>query len=201
VKVAQLTQLMAHSLTPTIRTRLAALLSEASALAGWAALDLGEASRSWKHHEQAKAAAREADSTPLVAHAIAQQAVILNDLSEADLAVKQLAEARSQAAVAPPLLRAWLAAAHGEGLAAAGHRTEALRAFDAAETLLPTDPIDPTMPFLFLGGTHLARWRGHALATLGVERRNWHTCSVNMPRCCRSSAYRHARRDGWSPAP
>jgi hypothetical protein len=39
---------MAYSLSPAIRTRLAALLSEASALAGWAALDLGEISRSWE---------------------------------------------------------------------------------------------------------------------------------------------------------
>jgi tetratricopeptide (TPR) repeat protein len=65
------------------------------------------------------------------------------------------------------LLRAWLAAAHGEGLAAAGRRDDALRAFDAAGGLLPSDPVDPSLPFLFLGGAHLDRWRGNALARLG----------------------------------
>ena len=44
----------------------------------------------------------------------------------------------------------------------------ALRAFDAAAALLlPVDPEDPALPFLFLGGAHLDRWRGHALARLG----------------------------------
>ena len=52
-------------------------------------------------------------------------------------------------------------------LAGVGDRNGALRAFDDAETLLPADPVDPTLPFLFLGGAHLARWRGSALAQLG----------------------------------
>jgi tetratricopeptide (TPR) repeat protein len=64
-------------------------------------------------------------------------------------------------------LRAWLAAAHGETLAATGHRDYALRAFDDADALLPADPADPALPFLFLGGAHLDRWRGSALAQLG----------------------------------
>jgi tetratricopeptide (TPR) repeat protein len=65
------------------------------------------------------------------------------------------------------LLRAWLAAAHGEALAANGARDAALRAFDDAHALLPADPADPELPFLFLGGAHLDRWRGNALAQLG----------------------------------
>ena len=36
------------------------------------------------------------------------------------------------------------------------------RAFDDAQALLPADPVDPALPFLFLGGTHLNRWRGNA---------------------------------------
>jgi hypothetical protein len=51
-------------------------------------------------------------------------------------------------------------------LAADGRRDEALRAFDVAGALLPADPADPTLPFLFLGSVHLDRWRGHALARL-----------------------------------
>ena len=64
-------------------------------------------------------------------------------------------------------MSAWLAAAHGETLAAAGNRDGALRAFDDAQALLPADPVDPALPFLFLGGSHLDRWRGNALAQVG----------------------------------
>src|SRR5436853_7771935 len=106
---------------------------------------------SWNHHELAKQAAREADSSGLLAHALAQQAFVLSEVGEVRLAIAQLAEARNLVKQsAPRLLRAWLAAAHGEGLAAAGRRDEALSAFDAAGTLLPTNPVDPTLPFLFL---------------------------------------------------
>ena len=64
-------------------------------------------------------------------------------------------------------MTAWLAAAHGETLAASGNRDGALRAFDDAQALLPADPVDPALPFLFLGGSHLDRWRGNALAQVG----------------------------------
>ena len=64
-------------------------------------------------------------------------------------------------------MSAWLAAAHGETLAASGNRDDALRAFDDAQALLPADPVDPALPFLFLGGSHLDRWRGNALAQVG----------------------------------
>jgi len=65
------------------------------------------------------------------------------------------------------LLRCWLAAAHGEGLAEAGQRDAALRAFDEANSILPAEPNDPDLPYLMLNPTHLKRWRGNALATLG----------------------------------
>lgn len=144
------------------------MLTEASALAGWEALDRNAIRSAWDHHEVAKAAAREADSPLLLAHSMAQQAFILIDIDRIDLAVGQLAEARALAGrVAPGLLQAWLAAAHGEGLAAAGRRDDALRAFDAAGALLPSDPVDPALPFLFLSGAHLDRWRGNALSKLG----------------------------------
>jgi tetratricopeptide (TPR) repeat protein len=167
-KERQVSTLQSHSLSPKIRAGLAALLVEVSALAGWEALDRHQLSSSWAHHEQAKIAAREASSSALLAHALAQQAVILIDNGDPHAAVAQIAEARTLVRrSAPPLLRAWLAAAHGESLAAAGRRSDALRAFDEADALLPPDPIDPELPFLFLGGAHLDRWRGHALAQLG----------------------------------
>ncbi|HEY0639833.1 MAG TPA: hypothetical protein VGD67_19475 [Pseudonocardiaceae bacterium] len=165
-KAEQLAALLTHSLTPATRSRLAELLAHARALAGWAALDLGRLTQSWQHHEQAKTAAHESDSAALLAHATAQQAVILIDLGERDAAVSQLGTARDLTTAAPPLLTAWLAAAHGEGLASAGNRTEALRAFDAADACLPPNPAEPVLPFLFLDEAHLHRWRGHAMSVL-----------------------------------
>lgn len=167
-KVEQVRQLHSFSLVPAVRVGLGCVLSELAALAGWEALDRYAIRRAWDHHEVAKRAAREADSAALLAHATAQQALVLAELREVRHAVDQLEVARTLVGrTAPGVLRAWLAAAHGEGLAAAGQRDEALRAFDAASTLLPPDPADPMLPFLFLEGAHLDRWRGHALARLG----------------------------------
>ena len=167
-KVEQVRHLHSYSVSPGVRAELARLLSELGALAGWEALDRYEIGSAWEHHEMAKQAAREAGAHGLLAHTIAQQAFVLCELGEVGPAVAQLAQARTLVKrTAPGLLRAWLAAAHGEGLAAAGHRDEALRAFDAAGSLLPADPVDPALPFLFLKGAHLDRWRGHALARLG----------------------------------
>jgi tetratricopeptide (TPR) repeat protein len=167
-KVEQVRQLHTYCLTPSVRGALAGVLAELGALAGWEALDRYEIGRAWEHHEAAKQAARDADAPGLLAHAVAQQAFVLSEIGEVRAAVEQLAGARTLVnRTAPRLLRAWLAAAYGEGLAADGRRDEALRAFDAAGTLLPADPVDPALPFLFLGSVHLDRWRGHALARLG----------------------------------
>src|SRR4051812_36386643 len=149
------------------RTALAGALAEASALAGWLALDRDDHDQAWRHHERAKHAAREANSPVLLAHATAQESFILVGLDEAEPAATQVAHARALADGGPALMSAWLAAAHGETLAAAGNRDGALRAFDDAQALLPSDPVDPTLPFLFLGGSHLDRWRGNALAQVG----------------------------------
>lgn len=166
--IKQLQEMLSFSTMRGQRQALAGVLTEASALAGWEALDRNAIRQAWEHHEIAKAAAREAGSPILLAHSTAQQAFILIDVGEVEAAVGQLAEARALAErTAPPLLRAWTAAAHGEGLAAAGQRDDALRAFDTADTYLPTDPVDPALPFLFLGGAHLDRWRGNALSKLG----------------------------------
>lgn len=166
--LTQLERFLGYSTTGGQRTALAGVLAETAALAGWEALDRTAVGSAWDHHEMAKAAAREAESPHLLAHATAQQAFILLDLGGTRLAVEQLEAARSLVnGNAPALLRAWLAAAVGEGLAADGRRDEALRAFETADTLLPNDPADPALPFLFLAGTHLDRWRGNALSKLG----------------------------------
>jgi tetratricopeptide (TPR) repeat protein len=66
----------------------------------------------------------------------------------------------------PRILRAWLAAAHGEALAAHGDYTASLHAFDHAARLLPDGPTGEK-PYVALDPVHLARWRGHALARFG----------------------------------
>lgn len=167
-KIEQVRDLHAHSLTPTIRTQLARLLSELNALAGWQAFDRCAIVQAWEHHERAKQAAHDAEAPELRAHAAAQQAFILSDVGNVSAAVTQLTGARSLVKrTASRLLRAWLTAARAEGLATAGQRAAALREFDAAASLMPSDAVDLDLPFVFLQGAHLNRWRGHALARLG----------------------------------
>ncbi|WP_243789395.1 tetratricopeptide repeat protein [Saccharopolyspora gloriosae] len=166
--IDQVSNLLGHSTLSGHREALAGVLTEASTLAGWEALDRSAHGQAWEHYERAKTAAREAMSLPLLAHATAEQAFVLIDIGETEAAAEQLAVAREVAGdAAPSLLRAWLAAAHGEGLSAVGQRDDALRAFDQADQLLPAEPVDPALPFLFLGGSHLDRWRGNALSKLG----------------------------------
>lgn len=150
------------------RAALARALVEAGTLAGWQALDRVALRSAWDLHERAILAAREAGSVPLLAHAIAQQAILLVDLGEVDAAVEQVREARVLAgASAPAVVGAWLAAAEGEVRAAAGDRDGALGAFDDAGDLAPVGLRDAEFPFVFLDDGHLRRWRGQALAVLG----------------------------------
>jgi tetratricopeptide (TPR) repeat protein len=168
--VRQIESVRTFSVSAMHRERLAAILTDARTLAGWTALDRGSQLQAWQYHEDAKVSAREADSPYLLAHATAQQAVILLDIGEPAAAVELLEHARYVAENrAPSLLRTWLAAAHGEGLAAAGRHDESLHAFDQAHALMPSDPVDPQMPFLLLNDGHLSRWRGSALLRLGNQ--------------------------------
>ncbi|MGH3913847.1 MAG: hypothetical protein ACRDTC_10625 [Pseudonocardiaceae bacterium] len=166
-KICQVQRLTAHSLTPSTREPLAALLSEMHTLAGWQALDLGNVVESWQHYEHSRSSAAQSDSIPHESHAAAEQAFVLLDTAATDDAVELLDGARHRAdSASPPILRAWLAAAHGEALAMNGDRNASLRAFDRAATLLPADPTDE-QPYVALDTVHLARWRGHALAHFG----------------------------------
>lgn len=167
-QIRQVQDLLTHSIGGA-RAQLAGALMEASTLAGWQALDRAALNQAWTHYERAKTAARESTSPTSLTHALGEQAFLLIDLDETTAAVDQLAYARSLATrTTSALLRAWLAAAHGEALASAGYADDARRAFDHADALLPANPADPDLPFLFLGGSHLDRWRGHALARLGA---------------------------------
>jgi tetratricopeptide (TPR) repeat protein len=166
--INEVEHLLRHTIIRQHRQALAAALADASTLAGWDALDSGSIRQAWAHHEQAKTAARECGSAALLAHATGQQAFILIDIGNTADALSLLVEAQSIAGEhTPRLLRAWLAAAVGEGYAAAGDREGALRAFDQANALLSTETTHPELSFLFLGGSHLARWRGNVLAQLG----------------------------------
>jgi tetratricopeptide (TPR) repeat protein len=166
-KIRQVDRLTTYSLAPGIREPLAALLSEMHTLAGWQALDLGDITDSWHHYEQSRAAAAQSDSIPYQCHAAAEQAFVLIDAGATGDAVDLLDHARRRAdTTAPRILRSWLAAAHGEALAASGDRTASLHAFDHAAGLLPEDPSDER-PYVALDTVHLARWRGHALARFG----------------------------------
>ncbi|MCA1707530.1 MAG: hypothetical protein LC808_31375 [Actinobacteria bacterium] len=163
-KIRQVERLITHSLAPGTREPLAALLSEMHTLAGWQALDLGDINGSWQHYEQSRSAAAQSDSIAHQSHAAAEQAFVLIDAGATRDAVDLLDSARRRAdTTAPCVLRAWLAAAHGEALAAHADRAASLHAFDQAAQLLPDDPIDER-PYVALDAIHLARWRGHALA-------------------------------------
>ncbi|WIX83303.1 hypothetical protein QRX50_22350 [Amycolatopsis carbonis] len=168
VKIDQVTQLHSYSLSAGTRAQLAALLAELSALAGWQALDQGRVSTAWNHYERAKQVAHESDDAAFARHVEAEQAFVLLDIGHAIDAVDLLAATESDArGDGSPLLRAWLAAAHGEALAASDRPLESLRAFDRAESLLPAGPSTDDGPYLVLDSVHLARWRGNALARIG----------------------------------
>ncbi|WP_132123993.1 hypothetical protein [Actinocrispum wychmicini] len=170
VKVGQVKRLLSHSLSPDARARLAALLAELCMLAGWQALDLRNATESWEHYEQAKSAASESNSEAFEAQTAAQQAFVLIDIEKTSDAAALLAESREKATnSSPAVIRAWLAAAHGETLAANGQVSECLRAFAQAANLLPTDTSTVDGPYVALDPVHLDRWRGHALARLGTS--------------------------------
>jgi transcriptional regulator with XRE-family HTH domain len=66
-----------YSLRPGNREQLARVLADASALAGWQAVDMGRLPRAWEHFERATAAAREAGDACLLAFAAGEQAYVL----------------------------------------------------------------------------------------------------------------------------
>jgi transcriptional regulator with XRE-family HTH domain len=157
-----------HSLRPGARQALAAALADASALAGWQAIDMGRLPRAWDHFERAVAAARESGDPSLLAHAAAEQAYVLLDLRQPldALAMVQAATAGAGSTV-PARMLAWLHAAEAEMAASADDPGTCRRALDRAARILPPGPGDPGLPYLSLDAAHLARWRGNCLVTAG----------------------------------
>ncbi|WP_424184928.1 tetratricopeptide repeat protein [Actinokineospora sp. G85] len=163
-KAQQVENLRVHSLTPTVRSELGRLQAELCTLAGWQALDLGLLSEAWTFYEMGKAAAADSGRPLHLAHVWAEQAFILIDLGlyKEAVAVLENLDTRS----APGQLRAWFLAALGEAYAASGQVDDSRRAFDAAAQL-PLGDFNPHGPYVALNQTHLARWRGNALARTG----------------------------------
>lgn len=162
--VDQISSVLHHSVG-NHRAVLAESLAEAAALAGWQALDRADLRASWDYHEIGKSAAMESQSVSVTAHLAAQQGFVLLDSDQPALAVEAMTRASEHGRAAPPLMRAWLAAARAEAFAAVGDAEATKNSLDEARAL-PTDPNDK-VPYLMLSEEHLARWAGHCLARLG----------------------------------
>ncbi|MEU7877942.1 helix-turn-helix domain-containing protein [Microbispora bryophytorum] len=168
---AQITQIERahhHAIRPGIRTKLAHVLSETAALAGWQAIDTCALKDAWDYHERAIAAAREAEDPALLAYACGQQAYVLADLGRPAEATELLQYTRtSYDRRVPGHLRTWLAAAEAEAAAVLGDETTCRTALDQAAALLPEGDADPSLPYVSLNLHHLARWRGNCLVRFG----------------------------------
>lgn len=168
--LATLENALAYAVLPTARRPVAEVLASASTLAGWQALDVGAVDRAWRHYETARRAAVEAENPALLAHAMGEQAYVLVDAGRINLAVQLIREARRSAlGRSPARLLAWLAAAEAEMTAISGDESACRAALDQASAALPSgaESRDADVPGVFLNASHLARWRGNALAQLG----------------------------------
>jgi len=157
-----------YSLRPGNRQLLARALADASALAGWQAIDMSRLPCAWAHFERATAAAREAGDPCLLAFAAGEQAYVLLDLhrpAEA-LAMVRAAYAETSAAI-PHQVRSWLRAAEAEMAAAAGEESACRHALDGAAQEISYGAASEDLPYLALNETHLARWRGNCLVMFG----------------------------------
>jgi len=122
-----------YSLRPGNRQQLAAVLADASALAGWQAIDMGHLPRAWAHFERATAAAREAGDACLLAFAAGEQAYVLLDLHRPAEALAMVRAAYEETRTAiPHQIRGWLRAAEAEMAAAAGQESICRNALDSA---------------------------------------------------------------------
>lgn len=165
----QITDMLAYSVAPGVREPLAAAAAEVAALAGWQALDLGDPARAWRHHEVAKAVARDSGSPAVAAHVTAQQGYALIDVGRGEDAVQLMRHARQEAGgTVPAVLQSWLWAAEGEALASAGEERGSRLAIDEASRYLPSSAEGAELPYIVLDERHLRRWRGHCLARLGA---------------------------------
>lgn len=170
--LARLEDALTFAVLPESRRPVAQALAGAATLAAWQALDAGAVERAWRNYELGKRAAKEAEEPMYLAHAMAEQAYVLNEAGRPETAVALVREARRVGdGKMSPRLQAWLYAAEAELCAKAGEgfTDDCRRALDEAASILPPgeDARDPDMLSIFLNGGHLARWRGNVLAMLG----------------------------------
>jgi len=165
--IGQLQDGLHHCLTPSRREKLAHVLADAAALAGWQAIDTGRLAAAWNHFETATAAAREAGNDPLLAFAAGEQAYVLVDLGQPAQALEKIRAVHEQArSRIPHLLRGWLHAAEAE-MAAANRQQDACRTSLNRAAREIDQPLATDLPYLSLDSTHLARWRGNCLVHFG----------------------------------
>lgn len=176
-----------------LRRQLAAAAAEAAALAGWQALDLGKLKTSWRLHTHARALAHESEDAGVIAHVTAQQAYVLLDAGRVEQAIAQFEAARRGAGGrVPGSIRAWLLAAEAEARATSRDLPNTSRLLALAESE-PTD--DDPVPYVFVNGAHLARWRGNCFARAGHPESTavlTHALSVLDPSFTRAAAGLHA---------
>jgi transcriptional regulator with XRE-family HTH domain len=166
--IGQLKDSLHHSLTPARREKLALVLADAAALAGWQAIDTCRLAAAWSHFETATAAAREAGDSALLAFAAGEQAYVLLDLGQPAEALDKVRVVHDQArAAVPHLLRGWLYAAEAEMAAAADQQDDCRTALDRAASEISQPLTTDSLPYLALDSGHLARWRGNCLVHFG----------------------------------
>jgi tetratricopeptide (TPR) repeat protein len=157
-----------YSLRPGNREQLARALADASALAGWQAIDMNRLPRAWTHFERATAAAREAGDPCLLAFAAGEQAYVLLDLHRPAEALAMVRAAYEETRTAiPHQVRSWLRAAEAEMAAAVGEESACRHALDGAAQEISYGAASEDLPYLALNETHLARWRGNCLVMFG----------------------------------
>lgn len=169
----RVTSLRAASMTATDRARLDGVVADVAALAGWQALDMGNAAEAWRQLKEAGAAAREAGNPTLHAFIVAQTGYIPLLSGNPRSALPLLEQAESIAyRQATPTFRAWLSAARAESLAGVGDVDGCLRALDRAELHIsrarPGEEL--THSVAHFDESHMLRWRGQCLVQLGRVR-------------------------------
>ncbi|HEY4420745.1 MAG TPA: helix-turn-helix transcriptional regulator, partial [Pseudonocardia sp.] len=189
--VEQLEETLIHTLTPSRRAEVGAVLAGAATLAGAQELDRARPDEAWRRYERARTAAREAGVSE--ADAVAGQVAVLVDVGEPGTAV-ELLDLAGPATCDPAQVR--LDAARAVASAAAGDATAARAAITAAARRLQRSPVDIVAlrggPVLELADLH--RWHGRTLVALGdaeavgpLER-----ALASAPRSARHQAAVHA---------
>lgn len=166
-QLSHLERILLHAVRPRIRRQVAALVAGAATLAAQHSLDRSRPSEAWNDYDLARAAAREAESWPLLGYTLARQSSVLLGLGEFESALATIEQASGAVQVdAPGPLRAWFSAHRGHTLAVAGEPESARSAYRLAERQLREQPrridiVYPEAGFLKFDGADLLRHRGH----------------------------------------